>query len=38
VALDAGFQRALLASSIFMLAVAVIALRNTNTRGDPGVR
>jgi predicted MFS family arabinose efflux permease len=36
-ALTAGFQRALLAGSIFILAAAVIALRATNTRGEaPG--
>jgi hypothetical protein len=34
-ALTSGFQRALLACSIFMLAAAVIALRATNTRGEP---
>jgi EmrB/QacA subfamily drug resistance transporter len=34
-ALTAGFQRALLASSIFLAAAAVIALRATNTRGEP---
>jgi MFS family permease len=34
-ALDAGFHRALLAASIFLLAAAVIALRTTNTRGAP---
>ncbi|MGZ6644723.1 MAG: MFS transporter [Solirubrobacteraceae bacterium] len=33
-ALTAGFQRALLASSFFLLAAAVIALRATNTRGE----
>jgi EmrB/QacA subfamily drug resistance transporter len=33
-ALTAGFQRALLASSIFLVAAAVIALRATNTRGE----
>jgi MFS family permease len=33
-ALTSGFQRALLASSIFLLAAAVVALRVTNTRGD----
>jgi EmrB/QacA subfamily drug resistance transporter len=33
-ALTAGFQRALLASSIFLLAAAVVALRITNTRGE----
>jgi EmrB/QacA subfamily drug resistance transporter len=34
-ALTAGFQRALLACSIAMLAAAVLALRATNTRGEP---
>lgn len=34
-ALVAGFQRALLAGSIFLLVAAVIALRATNTRGQP---
>jgi EmrB/QacA subfamily drug resistance transporter len=34
-ALVAGFQQALLAGSIFLLAAAVIALRATNTRGEP---
>jgi EmrB/QacA subfamily drug resistance transporter len=33
-ALTAGFQRALLLSSIFLLASAVVALRATNTRGE----
>jgi EmrB/QacA subfamily drug resistance transporter len=33
-ALTAGYQRALLVGSIFILAAAVIALRATNTRGD----
>jgi EmrB/QacA subfamily drug resistance transporter len=33
-ALTAGFQRGLLAGSIFILAAAVIALRATNTRGE----
>ena len=33
-ALTSGFQRALLACSIFLLAAAVIALRATNTRGE----
>jgi hypothetical protein len=33
-ALTSGFQRALLASSIFLLAAAVVALRVTNTRGE----
>jgi EmrB/QacA subfamily drug resistance transporter len=36
-ALTAGFQRALLACAIFVLAAAVIALRATNTRGEPVV-
>jgi EmrB/QacA subfamily drug resistance transporter len=34
-ALTSGFQRALLACSIAMLTAAVIALRATNTRGEP---
>jgi EmrB/QacA subfamily drug resistance transporter len=33
-ALTSGFQRALLAGSIFILAAAIIALRATNTRGE----
>jgi EmrB/QacA subfamily drug resistance transporter len=33
-ALTAGFQRALLVGSVFILAAAVIALRATNTRGE----
>ena len=33
-ALTAGFQRALLASSIFLAAAALIGLRTTNTRGE----
>jgi EmrB/QacA subfamily drug resistance transporter len=33
-ALTSGFQRALLAASIFLVAAAVIALRATNTRGE----
>jgi hypothetical protein len=33
-ALTAGFQRALLAGSLFILASAVIGLRATNTRGE----
>src|SRR5436309_3846572 len=40
-ALTSGFQRALLASSIFLLAAGVVALRVTNTRGEeqqPGTR
>src|SRR5919198_3734940 len=35
VALTEGFQRGLLACAIFVLAAAVIALRATNTRGEP---
>jgi predicted MFS family arabinose efflux permease len=34
-ALTSGFHRALLASSVFLGAAAVIALRATNTRGEP---
>jgi EmrB/QacA subfamily drug resistance transporter len=34
-ALTAGFQRALVACSVFLLGAAVIALRATNTRGEP---
>jgi EmrB/QacA subfamily drug resistance transporter len=34
-ALTSGFQRALLASSVALLAAAVIALRATNTRAEP---
>jgi len=34
-ALTAGFQRALLACAFFLLAAAVIALRATNSRGEP---
>jgi predicted MFS family arabinose efflux permease len=34
-ALTAGFQRALLACAIFLLAAAVIAVRASNTRGEP---
>jgi EmrB/QacA subfamily drug resistance transporter len=34
-ALTSGFQRALVAASVFLLAAAVIALRATNTRGEP---
>jgi energy-coupling factor transporter transmembrane protein EcfT len=37
-ALTAGFQRALLACAFFLLAAAVIALRATNTRGEPVAR
>ena len=33
-ALTSGFQRAILASSIFLVAAAVVALRVTNTRGE----
>jgi predicted MFS family arabinose efflux permease len=33
-ALTSGFQRALVAASIFLVAAAVIALRATNTRGE----
>jgi EmrB/QacA subfamily drug resistance transporter len=33
-ALTSGFQRALLLSSIFLAAAAVVALRATNTRGE----
>jgi EmrB/QacA subfamily drug resistance transporter len=33
-ALTSGFQRALLASSLFLLAAAVVALRIANTRGE----
>jgi EmrB/QacA subfamily drug resistance transporter len=33
-ALTSGFQRALLAGSIFIAAAAIIALRATNTRGE----
>jgi len=34
-ALDWGFHRALVACSVFIAAAAVIALRATNTRGEP---
>jgi MFS family permease len=34
-ALTSGFQRALLACGVFLLAAAVIALHATNTRGEP---
>jgi EmrB/QacA subfamily drug resistance transporter len=34
-ALTSGFQRALVACSIFLLAAAAIGLRATNTRGEP---
>jgi EmrB/QacA subfamily drug resistance transporter len=33
-ALTSGFQRALVAASIFLVAAAIIALRATNTRGE----
>jgi EmrB/QacA subfamily drug resistance transporter len=33
--LTSGFQRALLASSLFFVAAAFVALRITNTRGEP---
>jgi EmrB/QacA subfamily drug resistance transporter len=33
-ALTSGFQRALLASSIFLMAAALVGLRVTNTRGE----
>ena len=36
-ALTGGFQRALLACSLFLLAAAVIGLRATNTRGEAAV-
>jgi EmrB/QacA subfamily drug resistance transporter len=34
-ALTSGFRRALVACSIFLVAAALIALRATNTRGEP---
>jgi EmrB/QacA subfamily drug resistance transporter len=34
-ALTSGFHQALLASSLFLVAAAVIALRATNTKGEP---
>src|ERR687885_1204424 len=34
-ALTSGFQRALVACSLFLVAAAAIALRATNTRGEP---
>jgi len=37
-ALTAGFHRALLACAIFLLAAAVIALRATNTHGEPAAQ
>src|SRR4029079_14709754 len=33
-ALTAGFHRALLAGSVFLLAATVVALRSPNTRGE----
>jgi EmrB/QacA subfamily drug resistance transporter len=35
VALDAGFHRALLTASIFLLAAALVALRTTGSSGEP---
>jgi EmrB/QacA subfamily drug resistance transporter len=37
-ALTGGYQRALLACAVFLLAAAVIALRATNTRGEPAAQ
>src|SRR5581483_6479923 len=37
-ALTAGFHQALLACAIFLLAAAGIALRATNTRGEPAAQ
>jgi predicted MFS family arabinose efflux permease len=37
-ALTAGFRQALLACAIFLLAAAAIALRATNTRGEPAAQ
>jgi len=34
-AATAGFHRALLAGAVFLVATALIALRATNTRGEP---
>jgi EmrB/QacA subfamily drug resistance transporter len=34
-ALTSGFRQALVACSVFLLAAAIIALRATNTRGEP---
>jgi EmrB/QacA subfamily drug resistance transporter len=34
-ALTSGFRQALVACSLFLVAAAVIALRSTNTRGEP---
>ena len=36
-ALTAGFHSALLACAVFLLAAAVIALRATNSRGEPAI-
>jgi EmrB/QacA subfamily drug resistance transporter len=36
-ALNSGLQRGLLASAIFMLASAFVALKATNTRGEPSM-
>jgi hypothetical protein len=36
-ALTLGFQRALVASGIFLVSAALIALRATDTRGEPTV-
>src|SRR5215467_7459550 len=36
VALDAGFHQALTAAAIFLLAAALVALRTTSARGEPG--
>jgi EmrB/QacA subfamily drug resistance transporter len=35
VALQAGFHQALTAAAIFLLAASLVALRTTNTRGEP---
>jgi hypothetical protein len=35
VALTSGFHLALFVSSLFLVAAALIALRATNTRGEP---
>ena len=37
-ALTGGFQRALLACAVFLLAAAIIALRAANTRGEPAAQ
>jgi hypothetical protein len=36
-ALTQGFQRALLAGSIFLLAAAVLGLRTSNAHSDPAL-